>query len=265
MPHIFMLHRVLPEYDPDNYYFKRETAISWNRFIAILDQIETDGMQSLTVSEMGESSNNPSVFITFDDGYADNEPALNEILKRGMRATIFPVKQFIKEDFSPIDDMAYHLMAHKSISAELYSSFMSGRFKKLLRRLSVNRYRYLRKRWFGLNEDASPKGLFFNDKQLADFASRGLELGIHGVSHRVFTSLSDSELLEELKDSKEWLQSLGAGNTLSICFPHGSHDRRTVGICSDFGSHLFGVDSPNLYKPVLRRIHIKEEANELGY
>jgi peptidoglycan/xylan/chitin deacetylase (PgdA/CDA1 family) len=265
MPKIFMLHRVLPEYDPDNYYFKRDTAISWRRFIAILDQIEMEGMQTLPISAVNRDSNRSSVFLTFDDGYADNAAALDEILRRGMRATVFPVQQFIQEAFSPIDDMAFHLMAHNDVPLDLYSSLMSGKFKKLLRRLSANRYRYLRRRWFGLINDASPWDLFLTNQQLSDFVSRGIELGIHGSSHRVFTSLTDNELLKELSDSRDWIHSLGIRGNLSICFPHGTHDQRITNICSGFGEFLLGVDALPLCETVKRRIHIKEVSNELDY
>ena len=265
MPKILMLHRVLPEHDPDNYYFERDTAISWNRFTCLLDQIEAERLQTLPVSALGRASNGRSVFITFDDGYADNADALNEILKRGMKATLFPVKQFIQEGFSPIDDMAFHLMEHNDVPSELYSSLMSGRLKKLLRRLSVHKYRYLRRKWFGLVEDASPKDLFLTDQQLADFVSRGVELGIHGSSHRIFTSMSDSDLLQELSESKDWLNSIGVNGRLSICFPHGSHDPRTSKICSNFGEFLLGVDALPTCGSVQRRIHIKEVSNELDY
>jgi peptidoglycan/xylan/chitin deacetylase (PgdA/CDA1 family) len=264
MHKVLMLHRVLPEYAPDNYYFKRDTAISWNRFTSLLDQIEEEGIQTLPVSALGRASNNRNVFLTFDDGYADNADAINEILKRGMKVTLFPVKQFIQEGFSPIDDMAFHLMRHHSVPPELYSSLMSGRFKKLLRRLSTQKYRYLRRKWFGLVEDALPRDLFLTDQQLGNFASRGVELGIHGTSHRTFTSMSDRDLLQELSDSRDWLNSLGFKDKLSICFPHGSHDQRTSNICAKFGSHLLGVDAIPTCSSVQRRIHIKEEPVELN-
>lgn len=265
MPKILMLHRVLPEYVPDNYYFKRGTAISWHRFIKILDRIEIEEMQALPISEIQQGCNDRCVFITFDDGYADNSAALDEILRRDMRATVFPVKQFVQEGFSPIDDMAFHLMAHDDVSPELYHSLMSGRLKKLLRRLSINRYRYLRRKWFGLTDDASPKDLFLTDQQLVDFVSRGIELGIHGSSHRIFTSLPDDELLQELNDSRDWIKSLGISENRSICFPHGSHDQRVSNICSGFGNILLGVDAVPLCGSVQRRIHIKEAPNEFDF
>ena len=266
MKRILMLHRVLPKYDSDNYYFTRETAISWNRFVGLLDRIEEEGLQSFTISELeAQSNNNQSIFITFDDGYADNEAALNEILRRKMKVTLFPVKQFVQEGNSPIDDMAFHLMSHKNVSQELNFSLMTGRLKKLLRRLTMQRYRYLRSKWFGLEEDALPSGLFLTEQQLTDLSSNGVELGIHGSSHRVFTSLSSADLSKELSESSKWLNSLGITGKYSICFPHGAHTERLSSVCSDFGSFLLGVDSDPACDSVYRRTHIKEEQYDSTY
>lgn len=258
MPQILMLHRVLPEFNSNNYYFQRNTAISWKRFVNLLDEIEVSGMHTLTVSALSKAPLRNSVFLTFDDGYADNSEALNEILRRGMVATLFPVKQFIQDDFSPIDDMAFQLMKCCGVSQELYSSLLEGRHKKLLRRMSFNKYRQLRKKLFSIAEDALPSGLFLTEHQLSDFCSKGIELGVHGVSHRIFTSLSNDALQQELNESRDWLISLGANKNLPICFPHGAHNQRIVDICLTYGSLLFGVDAVPSCSSVQRRTHIKE-------
>ena len=260
MPDILMLHRVLPEYAPDNYYFQRGTAITWNSFITLLDNINKNGLRALPLSALEKQPRN-SIFLTFDDGYADNAQALNELLHRGMTATVFPVKDFVREGFSPIDDMACHLMESDIASLQLRKSLTNGRLKKLLRRISSDRYRHLRDRWFGLTRDARPSTLFLNEKQLSDFSSRGIELGIHGSSHRTFNTLSEEILVREIKDSQQWLRSLGASEPLAICFPHGAHDQRTIDICLRYSQTLLGVDAETLSPVVMRRVHVREGCN----
>lgn len=265
MPKILMLHRVLPKHLLNNYYFERDTAISWNRFIELLDYIEAENLQTFTISEMDKHTSEQSIFITFDDGYADNLDALNEILKRGMKATIYPVKLFIQKGFSPIDDMAFHLMEKSDVPSALYHSLMTGRLKKLIRRISFKRYRYFRNKWFGLANDALPDNLFLTENQLVYLAYKGIDFGIHGSSHRIFTSLSNNELLQELTESKSWLKSLGAASKLSICFPHGSHNQRVIDICAKFDAVLLGIDSAFNHESVQRRIHVKEISYERNF
>ena len=259
MASIFMLHRVLPEYDPNSYYFQRETAISWKRFTQLLDKTEADGSDTLPASALHKASPQ-SVCITFDDGYADNLPALKEIVRRGMTATLFPVRDFTRQQFSPIDDMAAHLKMRDDLPHHLRSSIISGRIKKIARRLSFERYRCLRNRLFSLTKDALSDDLFLTENQLCEISAAGIELGIHGCSHRTFTSLSAQSLEGEILDSQRWLRSLGASGDIPICFPHGAHNTETVSICRQYSNALLGVDCQPVCHDVHRRVHIKEGA-----
>ncbi|WP_461534728.1 polysaccharide deacetylase family protein [Spongorhabdus nitratireducens] len=249
---------MLQEYDPDNYYFQRRTAISWGRFIQLLDKIEADGCETLPVSALGKASPQ-SVFITFDDGYADNFRAIKELLRRGMTATIFPVRNFSQQQFSAIDDMAANLMMSDAMPADLRASIINGRIKKIARRLSSERYRFLRAKLFGIAEDRLIEKLFLTEQQLSELVDSGIGLGIHGCSHRIFSSLPEDILEKELQESLDWLISLGISKQPAICFPHGAHDERTVEICSQYSKYLLGVDCKPVCKEVHRRIHVKED------
>jgi len=259
IPVVYMLHRVLPHKQMNNYYFQRKTAISWSRFIELLDGIEERGQKTVTISSIANGSEGKStVAISFDDGYLDNVLALNEICRRGMTATLFPVQSFVQQGFSVIDDMAGHLMHIDSIETELYHDLLRGRLKKILRRLTPKRYRYFRRLWFGIDYDANSSAKFMSESQLSDFIFRGIEVGVHGVSHRVFSCLSDRRLLAELTDARSWLFSLGAKGVLPICFPHGDYDQRVVEMCLHFGVPLLGVDVKSKNSNVWRRQWITE-------
>ena len=256
-PEIYMLHRVLPVFDKNNYYFQRGTAISWQRFIDLLDQIEKRQLKTAVISDLSNNQEN-TVYLTFDDGYKDNAQAFDEILKRGMVATLYPVKNFIETDFSPIDNMAHYLMQYPQIDFDLKQSLISGRLKHLLRKLSVKRYCYLRSKWFGLNENNKRESIFLTTEQLKKYVKKGIELGIHGCSHRTFTTLSKEQLKQELVTAKDWLTSLGNKNHFSICFPHGQYNQEVIQFCLGYSKLLLGVDTKTI-NPVLRRIYIKEE------
>ena len=260
-PRIYMLHRILKYYDENNYYFQRNTAISWNKFIELLDLIEINGWQTRHISSLAQGYTDNDVFITFDDGFKDNSTAFDEMIRRNMTATLYPVKDFALTGFSPIDDMAHHLMATPGVASDLLQSLLSGRLKRLLRGVSASRYRYFRKHWFGINFDAIREPFFMQEKQLAYYRSQGIELGIHGRSHRAFTHLTTFELSAELSDCLHWLRSLGNDSPTSICFPHGKHNDLVIKQSHLIANILLGVDCDDIHLSVLRRVHITEEYN----
>jgi peptidoglycan/xylan/chitin deacetylase (PgdA/CDA1 family) len=260
-PRIYMLHRIIEHYDENNYYFQRKTAISWNKFVELLDLIERSGWQTRSISALENGYTNDDVFITFDDGYKDNSNALDELIRRGMVATVYPVKNFALTGFSPIDDMAHHLMATQNVAKSLLQSLLDGRLKRVLRGVSAARYRYFRKHWFSIDIDANNTHLFMQEKQLKHYINQGIELGIHGCSHRAFTHLASCEFSSELSDSLSWLRSLGNVSPISICFPHGKYSEIVIKQSLSIGQILLGVDCDTRLTPVLRRIHVTEEYN----
>jgi peptidoglycan/xylan/chitin deacetylase (PgdA/CDA1 family) len=69
-------------------------AITMRRFRQQLDFLDAKGWKTVTMGELAASPNkwpDRTVTITFDDGYADNLAACEELQLRGMRATWFVV------------------------------------------------------------------------------------------------------------------------------------------------------------------------------
>jgi|TARA_B100001063_G_scaffold158194_1_gene147558 peptidoglycan/xylan/chitin deacetylase (PgdA/CDA1 family) len=258
-PRIYMLHRVLKNYDEKNYYYQRQTGISWKKFIELLDTIEKKGWKTKPISALAKGYTHNDVFITFDDGYRDNIGAFDELINRGMIATVYPVKDFVLDGFSPIDDMALHLMSTPNVPKDLSLSLLGGRLKRILRGITASRYRYLRQRLFGIDVDADSTHLFMQEHHLKLYNSQGIELGIHGCSHRAFTQLSPSELNKELTENYNWIRGLGCRESMSICFPHGKHNKKVIEQSQLFGLIHLGVDCETFYPSVLRRIHITED------
>ncbi len=262
-PLILMLHRVMPDYDAENYYFQRQTAISTSKFNQLLASIKSNGWKTASASQLSEHKpGSRVVYITFDDGYADNIEPIEKLNREGMVATIFPVKDFVIERFSPIDDLAKHINLNSidNIPIKLRKSLLGGRYKKVLRRLSSMRYRDLRFKLFNIGHDQCPLDLFLNELQLRQLAFSGNELGLHGCSHRVFDSLPKSKLTKELEDNRNWLNSLTGQRTYSVCFPHGRHNQEVIEQCQ-FATSLLGVDTPAQHYSVYRRVHFTERTN----
>lgn len=258
-----MLHRVLPR-RADNYYFRRGTAVSFDHFRRLLDALEKHRWLSVTpLCRPARATNRRRVCITFDDGYADNAAAFDELLARGLRATLFVVKDFTVENFSPIDDMAAWLDDAPNVPPELAASLETGRLKNILRSLPAPRYRRLRARHFTAN-DHKHAAQFLTEQQLRDYHRRGIAIGIHGRTHRVWPRLPAARLRAEIDETARWLRGLGVNRIAGLCFPHGQYrDCRNLGgeIERLAAVGLFGVEQPYTDPAVTPRIWVRQDTN----
>jgi len=90
-PVILMYHAVTPGKTPP----ASPWAVSMQQFREQLDFLAAEGYQTPTMAELvaapAKTWRGRTAAITFDDGYADNLAACEELQKRGMRATWFIV------------------------------------------------------------------------------------------------------------------------------------------------------------------------------
>jgi len=259
-----MLHRVLPR-RVDNYYFRRGTAISFDHFRRLLDALEKHHRQTVTplCPNDERATVDRRVCITFDDGYADNAAAFDELLARDLCATLFVVKDFIVGNFSPIDDMAAWLDDAPDAPVALTASLETGRLKKMLRSMSAQRYRRLRARHFTAC-DHKNAARFLTERQLTDYHRRGIAIGIHGRTHRVWSRMPSAQLRAEIFDTARWLRRLGIDQIAGLCFPHGQYR-----YCKNLGGDiarlaaagLFGVDKKYADPAVTPRVWVKQDTD----
>jgi len=87
---MLMYHSVMPGNGAPDWPW----AVSMQRFRSQLDFLAAEGWATPTMAELvaaPEKWTGRTAVITFDDGYADNLAAWDELNKRGMRATLFMV------------------------------------------------------------------------------------------------------------------------------------------------------------------------------
>ena len=70
---------------------------------------------------------------------------------------------------------------------------------------------------------------------LRRLASLGFEIGGHTVTHRVLTSLGDSEALAEMRDNRLFLEDTLGSPVTSFCYPCGRFSRRLMGLARAAG------------------------------
>jgi len=229
----------------------------------------------------------PYVCVTFDDGYADNytlaSPILNEL---NLRATFFITTGFIAggtmlwfdraaehwRRTTPVERRRAAEFAALSVAEANVDSFPD--WMAFLKRCPPA----VRLQIVGEGVDSRDAYRAMAIAQLQDLHRRGHEIGSHTVSHPLLSQMTDSELQDELEQSRsvlhKWLGEAPAG----ICYPNGDHDDRIVAAALRAGYRYGctterGVNRWPLDAMRLRRIHIdprrvtrgESQHDELGF
>src|ERR1019366_1817675 len=124
------------------------------------------------------------VLITFDDGYQNVLDAAKVLHQENYSAVIFVVTDYIGK---PVFDF------------NTYDVWCQG-----LPNSEPN--------WY--------KPLSLADCQ--ELLRLGIEIQLHGHSHRPLGSLQDDDLKEEITNSKATIERLGAGDAIALAYPYGS-------------------------------------------
>lgn len=241
---ILMYHRVLPDPNADDVFTQPGITVStatFRRQVAWLKRWR----HVITLAEVArllESGNRippRSVVITFDDGWRDNADDAYTVLKEaGLPATIFVTTGFIDTG----EEFWFHrigrLLAQRNPDRSKVVSVLRDQgvvvremirsdddlieSLKDLNRDQLNRVLGQLEKQFG-PLDALSKPLTMSWEQLRALDPAIIEIGSHGVSHQILTTMSQSDAREELTKSKiEIEQKLGRPVT-SFAYPNGNH------------------------------------------
>ncbi len=89
------------------------------------------------------------------------------------------------------------------------------------------------------NSDRTPLS-FVSREQIRKLVDAGWEIGSHLHTHKPVTELSDSELLSELNESKTILEEISGKPVITLAYPYGIYDERTLKMAADCG-YRFGL------------------------
>jgi len=88
-----------------------------------------------------------------------------------------------------------------------------------------------------------------NEENIAKLIEMGHEVGSHTATHKVLIDLDASELEEELKRSKEYLEDVTGREVLGFAYPYGLYNPRVVREVAKYyyyarATDIFSLDDP---------------------
>ena len=294
---VLMYHRIIPKNDPwesviqDGMYVEPKTFEIHIRFLRrYFTIIPIFEFMVKIENQMGRSNEKPICILTFDDGWYDFYKDVFPILKiYEVPATVFLPTDFIGTKKWFWTDRLTHLFFqrdHSPHSARIHEpsslilvnhlEALKGSFESKIERaiemLKVVRYDEIEHilselsiRW---NLDTElPGRAFLSWDEVREMKKSGLiTFGSHTASHRIFTTLTEEEMYDELRRSKAKLVSEDAIDPACIpfCYPNGNYNEKIAGMVKEAGYHLAvttenGWNNSKIDPFRLRRIGIHQD------
>ena len=108
------------------------------------------------------------------------------------------------------------------------------------------------KRYF--NEKNIIKNFYMSKEEIQEIYDAGMEIGNHGHTHKIMTTLSEKEQEEEIKTSHEILKKY---NPIGFSYPHGQYNDITIKLLKKYNyKYAVSTKSDELFD--LRRIDTNE-------
>jgi len=108
---------------------------------------------------------------------------------------------------------------------------------------------------------------FIDEKKIIMAAEAGMEIGVHGTTHRMLSNCTKDEIIWEFTNCKEYLESLTGQKVVSGSIPGGDWNEAIISCASEAGLKIFcnsnpgiNISNTNLFN--LKRIPIKENTSD---
>lgn len=250
---IYMLHR--PQ-SPDGAF----EGISPAQLEQAIIYAKTMGFHFSSIDELvsdalaGKRQQQPTLCFTLDDGYQDQlDELVPVLLKHNCKPTLFVIANMVNGDDWPWDAKLAYAIWNTSCPTLVIN--MEGEEQTFLldspeqriaarrkltsfaKRLSSDKLAgFLQLVLPALHIDLSKPPARYQPatwQSLYEAEQKGLKIGSHGCSHKVFSSLSDEQILLELSQAKALLAQHLHSPSLVFCYPSGK-----AADFSDGHSHL---------------------------
>ena len=239
----------------------------------------------LALHRSGQPLPHKACAITFDDGWADNHEFGLPILKtENLPATMFLVSDRIGTDFhfwpnivaalikkgrlQDLNNNRLFSLAYSKTSGDIFAQDYIGQYVWHLKNQFTDQMVFQALadiNWKQLIEAELPASIL-SHQQLADLMDSNLfEFGSHTCTHsRLNETLTEEELIFEIKSSKETLSAYGAKFNNLFCYPSGDFDPRALKLVEDnyvgaVTTQQGIVDARNFRAHKLPRIRIHDD------
>jgi glycosyltransferase involved in cell wall biosynthesis/ubiquinone/menaquinone biosynthesis C-methylase UbiE len=202
----------------------------------------------VSLAELG-TTRGRRLLVTFDDGFEDGADIAAPILVRlGIPAAFFLSAGCVDEGVPPWPDRAYaallrlpedrltrlavRLAPGRDVSTALQAAHAAVHGLKLLDPP--------RREWVlaALPPTGGEEGRPMSWSQARALVSQGFDVGSHGLTHAVLTTLNDSELEHELRESRRVIETRLGSQVESIAYPDGRCDERVTAAAASAGFRL---------------------------
>ena len=216
-------------------------------------------MENSVVSKASQPR--PDCFLTFDDGWRDFYTHAFPILKaHNAPATVFLPTDYIGTDKRFWTDRLAHLLSKRNgnepvnrsseqrtvNSIEKLKGRLNARLEAAVEMLKPRRneeiegiLQELAARWDVESETGGR--VFLTWEEVREMAASGLvTYGSHSASHRILTTLADSDVEQELSVSREKLLSEGVAKPefIPFCYPNGDYNETILRLTRNTGYSL---------------------------
>lgn len=95
----------------------------------------------------------------------------------------------------------------------------------------------------------SGEPIYLNKNQLIELSKMpGVTIGSHGYSHAHLAELPETQVLDELHMSKDWLEQTLSKPVTTMSYPHGSFNAHVVRMASEVGYKYAATSKWGIYK-----------------
>ena len=218
---------------------------------------------------------NNACWLTFDDGYKDHyNYVLPELKRRKLSAAFFPPQLVASENqildvnavhyilsrceninvmVSELNRLAISLGVNKEKIYDLETRFKKHSrfdnaqtiyFKRLLQHalpLEVRKeiINILFSQYVGSDKSQISENLYMSKFEICELLKNGMFVGSHGTNHVWLDRLDEFEQQEEIYNSLQFLEEVGAERkNWIICYPYGGYNETTLSVARKYGACL---------------------------